>query len=115
LNGVADYLPPNHSEAFKSYRKTSPLDAARTLSAAIEIYTANGNFRRAATNMQTLGELYELEVGDPAKALQSYETAANWYSDDNAEALANKLLLKVGELGAEQGDYYKYVRRCLRS
>ena len=97
------------TEAFKSYRKTSPLDAARCMSAAIEIYTANGNFRRAATNMQTLGELYELEVDDKPKALQSYETAANWYSDDNAEALANKLLLKVAELSADQGDYYNAI------
>ena len=77
---------------------------------AVKIYTANGNFRRAATNMQTLGELYELEVDDKKSALQSYETAANWYSDDNAEALANKLLLKVAELSADLEDYYKAVR-----
>ncbi|PSS19986.1 hypothetical protein M430DRAFT_138032 [Amorphotheca resinae ATCC 22711] len=97
------------TEAFKVYRKTDPLDAARCLDIAINHYTAKGNFRRAATHKQNLAELYETEVGDQKKAMESYELAANWFENDNAEALANKLYLKVADLSALEGDYYKSI------
>ncbi|ETN37975.1 uncharacterized protein HMPREF1541_07598 [Cyphellophora europaea CBS 101466] len=93
------------SEAFKVYRKESPSDAARVLSQAITHYTSKGNFRRAATHQQNLAEVYENEIGDQKKALEAYETAAGWFESDNAEALASKLYLKVGDLAALEGDY----------
>ncbi|ERF75783.1 vesicular-fusion protein sec17 [Endocarpon pusillum Z07020] len=95
------------TEAFKVYRKDSPEDAARVLTAAIAHYTSKGAFRRAATHQQNLGEVYELELGDTARALAAYETAAQWFESDNAEALANKLYLKVADLAALEGDYAK--------
>src|SRR2546430_10897434 len=55
----------------------------------------SGNFRRAATHQQNLAEVYEVEIGDQKKALEAYNTAGEWYESDNAEALANKLFLKV--------------------
>ncbi|KAL8679495.1 MAG: hypothetical protein Q9186_004218 [Xanthomendoza sp. 1 TL-2023] len=97
------------TEAYKSYRKSSPQDAARVLSLAINHYTSKGNFRRAATNQQNLAEIYEVEIGDDTKALEAYEVAAGWFEGDNAEALANKLFLKVGDLAAISGDYQKAV------
>lgn len=48
--------------------------------------TSKGNFRRAATHKQNLAEIYELEIGDQKKAIESYELAANWFENDNAEA-----------------------------
>jgi viroplasmin and RNaseH domain-containing protein len=30
--------------------------------------------------------LYETEVGDQQKAIESYELAASWFENDNAEA-----------------------------
>jgi len=95
------------TEAFKVYRKDSPEDAARVLTAAIAQYTSKGSFRRAATHQQNLGEVYELELNDPVRALAAYETAAQWFESDNAEALANKLYLKVADLSALAGDYTK--------
>jgi tetratricopeptide (TPR) repeat protein len=74
------------TEAFKVYRKTDPLDAARCLDVAINHYTAKGNFRRAATHKQNLAECYEVEIGDQKKAIESYELAASWFESDNAEA-----------------------------
>ncbi|KAE9375756.1 TPR-like protein [Stipitochalara longipes BDJ] len=97
------------TEAFKVYRKSDPLDAARCLDVAINHYTAKGNFRRAATHKQNLAECYEVEIGDQKKAIESYELAASWFESDNAEALANKLYLKVGDLAALDGDYYKAI------
>lgn len=74
------------TEAFKVYRKTDPLDAARCLDVAINHYTMKGNFRRAATHKQNLAEVYETEIGDQKKAIESYELAASWFENDNAEA-----------------------------
>jgi alpha-soluble NSF attachment protein len=89
-------------DAFKAYRKTSPEDAARyarsrcsvqllirvrrCLQQAIAHYCGKGNFRRAATHQQNLGEVYETEIGDQKRAVEAYETAAGWYESDNAEA-----------------------------
>ncbi|KAL8937146.1 MAG: hypothetical protein Q9211_003827, partial [Gyalolechia sp. 1 TL-2023] len=96
-------------EAYKAYRKSDPEDAARVLSSAISHYTAKGNFRRAATNQQNLAEIYEVELQDNKRALEAYEVAASWFEGDNAEALANKLYLKVADLSALEGDYYKSI------
>ncbi|KAI4203259.1 MAG: hypothetical protein LQ350_001956 [Teloschistes chrysophthalmus] len=97
------------TEAYKSYRKTDPEDAARVLSQAITHYTSKGNFRRAATNQQNLAEIYEIELGDNKRAVEAFDVAAGWYENDNAEALSNKLWLKVGDLSALEGDYQRGV------
>lgn len=81
------------TEAFKVYRKTDPLDAARCLDVAINHYTAKGNFRRAATHKQNLAECYEIEIGDQKKAIESYELAASWFESDNAEAYVHPILV----------------------
>jgi alpha-soluble NSF attachment protein len=45
-----------------------------------------GSLRRAASHAEKLGELYEIEIGDQKKALQTYEIAAGWFESDNADA-----------------------------
>ncbi|CCU74975.1 vesicular-fusion protein sec17, partial [Blumeria hordei DH14] len=97
------------TEAFKVYKKSDPNDAARCLDVAINHHTSKGNFRRAATHKQNMAEVYEVELGDMKKAIESYEIAASWFENDNAEALANKLYLKVADLAALEGDYYKAI------
>ena len=52
-----------------------------------------------------------MEIGDQKKALEAYDTAAQWYESDNAEALANKLYLKVGDLAALEGDYRRAIEK----
>ncbi|PHH69394.1 hypothetical protein CDD83_5728 [Cordyceps sp. RAO-2017] len=96
-------------DAFKAYRKDDPEAAARCLNVAVDRYCAKGNFRRAASHKESMGELYELELGDTKSALQCYEAAAGWYEGDNAIALANKLWLKVADVAALDGDYYKAI------
>jgi alpha-soluble NSF attachment protein len=78
------------TEAFKVYRKTDPVDAVRCLDVAINHYTSKGNFRRAATHKQNSAEVYETEIGDQKKAIESYELAAGWFESDNAEAYVGK-------------------------
>ncbi|POS87047.1 TPR-like protein [Erysiphe pulchra] len=97
------------TEAFKVYKKGYPEDAARCLNVAINHYTSRGNFRRAATHKQNVAEVFENEIGDMKRAIESYELAASWFENDNAEALANKLYLKVADIAALEGDYYKAI------
>lgn len=74
------------ADAFKAYRKDDPKAAARCLDVAINRYCSKGNFRRAASQKEALGELFETEVGDLKQALECYEAAAGWYEGDNATA-----------------------------
>jgi alpha-soluble NSF attachment protein len=97
-----------YADCFKTYRKDSPQDAARCLQIAIQHYTLKGNFRRAATNEQHLAEMWE-ELGETKNALQAYDTAAMWYEQDNADALANKLFLKTADLAALEGEYARSI------
>lgn len=75
-------------EAYKSYRRTDPQNAARVLNQAISLFTAKGNFRRAAGYQFSLAELYEqeTELFPPDASMDAYDTAAEWYASDQADA-----------------------------
>ncbi len=97
-------------DAFKAYKSTSPEDAARCLSQAIDHYISKGNLRRAATQQQYLADLYE-NMGDVTKARSTFAAAAQWMEEDGAPANANKLNLKAAELAALAGDYPDAIQR----
>ncbi|KUI67249.1 hypothetical protein VM1G_03523 [Cytospora mali] len=96
-------------DAFKVYRPESPEDAARCLEFSINQYCAKGNFRRAASHKESLGDVFENQLADMKRALEAYEAAAGWYESDGASALANKLWLKVADIAALDGDYPKAI------
>lgn len=73
-------------DAFKAYRKDDPQAAVRCLNVAVDRYCAKGNFRRAASQKEIMGELYEQDLGDSKNALECYEAAAGWFEGDNANA-----------------------------
>lgn len=73
-------------DAFKAYRTASPQDAVRCLAVAINQYCNKGNFRRAASHKESLGEVFETQLGDLKQAIDAYGTAAGWYESDNATA-----------------------------
>jgi alpha-soluble NSF attachment protein len=112
-------------EAYKSFRRTDPKDAARVLQEAISLFTAKGNFRRAAGYQFNLAELYEIEteIFNSKDALNAYDLAAEWYASDQADAyvicnkcsnhdsLANKSWLKVADLAALAGEYSRAIDR----
>ena len=62
-------MPAKSVDAFKAYKKDSPADAVRCLNVAINHYCAKGNFRRAASHKENLGEIFETEMGDMKQAL----------------------------------------------
>lgn len=81
------------TDAFKAYRKDDPRAAIRCLNVSVERYCQKGNFRRAAGHKESMGEMYEQELGDPKAALEAYEAAASWYEGDNANAYVPPLLM----------------------
>lgn len=58
-----------------------------------------------------LGELYEEELKDIGEAIEAYDTAGEWYFQDQAEVLANKAFLKVADLSALSGNYERAIDR----
>jgi alpha-soluble NSF attachment protein len=85
-------------DAYKVYRQENPEDAARCLDFSINQYCTKGNFRRAASHKENLGDLFENQLGDMKRALEAYEAAAGWYEGDGAAAYVLDLLT-----GALQG------------
>lgn len=95
---------PLGSDRFlEAYRKDDPEAAARVLDKgkstmeseahhwcikAIAHYCSKGNFRRAATHKQNLAELFEVELGDEARAAAAYEEAASWYESVSIASLS---------------------------
>lgn len=100
-------------EAYKSYRQTDPEDGIRVLKRAIEIFTLQGQFRRAANLQMDLAALYENQSQDDL-AIESYDIAGDWYYQDQAEAISNKAFLKVADLAALNKDYARAVDRYER-
>lgn len=73
-------------DAFKVYRKEYPKEAVRCINQAIQRYVAKGNVRRAASHMENVAELLEVEMGDHKEARKYYQDAARWYDEDGAKA-----------------------------
>ncbi|CCH61818.1 hypothetical protein TBLA_0F02790 [Henningerozyma blattae CBS 6284] len=103
-------------EAFKCYKSSttnntnsreSSINAVQSLENAIDIFTKRGQFRRGANYKFELAEMYENDLNDYPKAMECYEVASDWYSQDQAMALTNKCLVKVAELNALNGEYLK--------
>ncbi|ORY79943.1 soluble NSF attachment protein [Protomyces lactucae-debilis] len=107
----ADNAANTYVEASKCYKKEDPSKCIQVLESAIERFTRRGNFRRAATYRQQVGEIYELELVDAPKAMEAYEQAGEWLANDNAESQANKMFLKVAEIAALEGDYNRATDR----
>ncbi|KAK9457899.1 soluble NSF attachment protein [Dipodascopsis uninucleata] len=104
-----DEAANTYVEAYKSFRKVDPEEAARVLIQAITLFTQRGQFRRAATYKQDLATLYETELNDLDRAMDAYDEAGEWLSNDQADSLANKAWLKVAEIAALQEDYTRAI------
>jgi alpha-soluble NSF attachment protein len=77
---------------------------------AVAMYSAKGNFRRAAALEVQLADVYDAKLEDGPKAIQCLETAITWFTDERTPATANRERHKAGQLAAAMGDYYKAVQ-----
>lgn len=107
----ADDAANTFVEASKCYKKEDPAKCIQMLENAINRFTAKGNFRRGATYRQQVAEIYEQELMDAPRAMEAYESAADWLASDNAESQSNKLLLKVAEIAGLEGDYQRACQK----
>ena len=104
--GSEDEAGNTFVEAYKSYKSSGQAsEAVESLNKAIEIFTTKGQFRRGANFKFEMGELLENDLNDYGKAIDAYETAGEWYSQDQALALANKCLVRCADLKALNGQY----------
>lgn len=104
--GSEDEAGNTFVEAYKSYKTCGQSkNAVDSLNRAIEIFTTRGQFRRGANFKFEMGELLENDLNDYAKAIESYEIAGDWYTQDQALALANKCLIRGADLKALEGKY----------
>ncbi len=60
--------------------------AIQALSQTITHLTKGGRFRQAADREKEIGQIYLQELNDLRKACESYERAAEWYSQEDAQA-----------------------------
>ncbi|CAG8500170.1 4620_t:CDS:2 [Ambispora gerdemannii] len=97
--------------ASKCYKKCSFEDAITSLKQAIEILTDRGRFQAAAGHQKDIAQIYESDLVDLEKAMQSYEIAADWYAGEEATALANNCLLKVATFAATLEQYDKAIEK----
>jgi len=100
----------NYVEAANCFKKTDPKEAAGSLQKAIEIYTDMGRFTIAAKHHQTVAELFETEAADLDKAIQHYETAADYFKGEESNSSANKCLVKVAQYAAQLENYEKAIQ-----
>lgn len=95
-----------YTDAYKSYKSSGDAtEAADSLVCAVDLFTKKGQFRRAANFKFELGEIYEQDLNDYKKAINCFETAAEWYSQDQAIALANKCWVRCADLKAMDNEY----------
>lgn len=94
------------SEAGNCFKKLNPVEAITAFQAAIDIYNAGGRFGRSANLMKEIAEIYEAD-GNIASAIESFEGAANLFSNDNKKSVAQQCMLKIAALASGNDDFMK--------
>ena len=69
-----------------------------------------GRFTIAAKHHQTVAELFETEAADLDKAIQHYETAADYFKGEESNSSATKCLVKVAQYSAQLENYEKAIQ-----
>jgi len=99
----------NYINASNSLKKTNITESIKALKTAIELFTDEGRFSIAAKHQKDLAELYETEAQDLQSAMDSYQTAADYFEGENSTSSANACLLKVAQLAAQVEKYDKAI------
>ncbi len=84
--GSRDEAANTMVDAFKAFRTEAPADAVRCLEEAIKLFTARGQFRRAANYKMDVAGVLEKDLDAKKEAIAAYQEAGEWYFGDQAEA-----------------------------
>ncbi|PVV03624.1 hypothetical protein BB560_001886 [Smittium megazygosporum] len=95
--------------ASKSFKKNNAEASIDSLKKAIQILIQRGRFHSAAGHMKSIALTYETELSDLENSMSSYEQAAEWYSAEDSNAIANGCLLKVATFAAQLKNYEKAI------
>jgi len=98
----------NYINASNALKKTNIQDAINCIKIAVDLYTDDGRFSIAAKHQKEIGELYEAEM-DFENAIESYQTAAEYYDGEGSASAANGCLLKVAQFCAQLEKYDKAI------
>jgi len=98
----------SYASAATCFKKNNNSDAVNCLSRAVELFTGEGRFAIAAKNQKEIAEIYESEM-DYEKAIEAYQTAADYFEGENSTSQANTCLLKVAQYNAQLENYQKAI------
>jgi alpha-soluble NSF attachment protein len=98
----------SYASAATCFRKNSTLECVDCLRKAVELFTGEGRFAIAAKHQKEIAEVYEAEL-DFEKAIEAYQTAADFFEGESSTSQANTCLLKVAQFSAQLENYSKAV------
>lgn len=98
----------SYQDAGLCYKKTNTQQAVLLYKEVVSIHIDLGRFTTAAKVQKEIGELYEAE-GDNAKAIEAFQTAADYYQAEENNSTANQMLLRVAGLAAGAKDYKRAI------
>lgn len=97
--------------AAKAYKRGHPDLAVQALGQTITHLTSSGRFRQAADREKEIAQIYQFELHDLRRACDSLERAADWYSQEDANAMANACFKDAADLHAELEEYPQAIQR----
>jgi len=97
--------------AAKAYKQSNPDLGIEALKQTVMYLTKTGRFRQAADREKEIAQIYIQEFNDLSRACESYERAAEWYSQEDAHATANGCYKDAADLHAELKEYPQAISR----
>ncbi|KAI6007445.1 soluble NSF attachment protein [Pisolithus albus] len=99
--------------AAKAYKRGHPDLAVQALGQTITHLTSSGRFRQAADREKEIAQIYQFELHDLRRACDSLERAADWYSQEDANAFVSfhSHLIQASQLHSHQNCECVFQRR----
>ncbi|KAJ2655600.1 vesicular-fusion protein S17 [Coemansia sp. RSA 1200] len=94
--------------ASKSFKNAYPEQAIYSLKRAVELLTKHNRFYTAASHQAEIAKMYE-KAADIENAMDAYDKAAEWYAQEDSNALASKYSLMVATLAAQLQKYERAI------
>ncbi|KAH8949805.1 hypothetical protein BDL97_10G050400 [Sphagnum fallax] len=95
-------------DAANCYKKSQPQEAVRMLNLAIGMFEDIGRLSMAAKHYKDIADIYEKEE-NVEKAMEYYDKAAELYSGEGTDSLANQCKIKVAQFAAQLEQYDKAI------
>jgi len=98
----------SYASAATCFKKNNAADSVECLKKSVELFTGEGRFAIAAKHQKEIAEIYEAEL-DFEKALEAYQTAADFFEGESSTSQANTCLLKVAQFCGQLENFTKAI------